>query len=120
MIAAELGYEVAQSNVAWLLDRGTISWRMLMKGAYAFSNASETARQALIHWNRAANQGDLDARVKMGDLYYYGTGTDVDYAKSASYYRVAESQMSSLAMFNLGYMHERGIGIPQVRPTCGC
>ena len=31
---------------------------------------------ALINWNRAANQMNTDARVKVGDYFYYGLGTD--------------------------------------------
>ena len=27
-------------------------------------------------WSKAANQGNVDARVKMGDYYYYGLGLD--------------------------------------------
>ena len=51
----------------------------------------------------------------MGDYYYYGLGTDVDYESAASHYRMASEQQSNAqAMFNLGYMHERGLGLKQV------
>jgi SEL1 protein len=47
----------------------------------------------------------------MGDCYYHGIGTPVDYEKAASCYQVAaEMERSSLAMWNLGWMHENGIG----------
>lgn len=63
------------------------------------------------------------ARLKMGDYYYYGKGTGVNYRTAASHYRIASEQQSiARAMFNLGYMYEEGIGLEQVsfmlRRTC--
>jgi len=55
------------------------------------------------------------ARVKIGDYHYYGYGTEVDYETAAMHYRMAsEQQHNAQAMFNLGYMHERGLGMKQV------
>jgi len=54
--------------------------------------------------------------VKIGDYHYYGYGTEVDYETAAMHYRMAsEQQHNAQAMFNLGYMHERGLGMKQVR-----
>lgn len=54
----------------------------------------------------------------MGDYHYYGYGTSVDYETAALHYRLAfEQQHSAQAMFNLGYMHERGLGMKKVRPS---
>lgn len=101
-VAAELGYEVAQSNVAFILDQGESSMFGL----------NETYQRALLHWQRAAAQGYTNARVKLGDYHYYGYGTAVDYETAALHYRLAfEQQHSAQAMFNLGYMHERGLGM---------
>ena len=48
----------------------------------------------------------------LGDYYYYGWGTTVDYEVAASHYRIAsEHQNNAQAMFNLGYMHELGLGM---------
>ena len=56
------------------------------------------------------------ARLKLGDYYYYGHGTKVDYEAAALHYRLAsEQQHSAQAMFNLGYMHEHGLGMKEVR-----
>jgi len=58
------------------------------------------------------------ARVKIGDYHYYGYGTEVDYETAAMHYRMAsEQQHNAQAMFNLGYMHEQGLGMKQV---CDC
>ncbi|KAF7249444.1 hypothetical protein EYD10_05221 [Varanus komodoensis] len=75
---AEMGYEVAQSNSAFIMESGN-----------AF------------------------ARVKTGDYHFYGFGTKRDYVTAAIHYNLAASQQSAQAMFNLAYMYEYGLGIPQ-------
>lgn len=61
------------------------------------------------------------ARVKIGDYHYYGYGTEVDYETAATHYRMAsEQQHNAQAMFNLGYMHERGLGMKQVGVFIKC
>jgi SEL1 protein len=48
----------------------------------------------------------------MGDYYFKGIGTNVDYEKAAACYRIAaELQLSPLAMWNLGWLYENGIGV---------
>jgi len=105
LLLAELGYEVAQSNVAFLFDR---------KETGAVYAEDELWLRALVYWTRAAAQGYSAARVRLGDYYYYGLGTDIDFETAAFHYRIAsEQQNNAQAMFNLGYMHELGHGMPQ-------
>jgi SEL1 protein len=33
--------------------------------------------------------------VRLGDYYYYGWGTDVDYETAASHYRIASEQQNN-------------------------
>ena len=100
---AELGYEVAQSNAAFILDRGEVS---------SIWSRNESLIRALMYWSRAAAQGYSFARVKLGDYHYYGCGTRVDYETAAYQYRLAsETQQNAQALFNLGYMHEQGLGL---------
>ncbi|KAI8481494.1 Protein sel-1 1 [Branchiostoma belcheri] len=102
-LLAELGYEVAQSNVAFILDQGSRTHVVGQEEVYP---------RALLHWGRAAAQGYTVARVKLGDYHYYGYGTEVDYEIAATHYRLAsEQQHNAQAMFNLGYMHENGLGM---------
>ncbi|XP_014285370.1 protein sel-1 homolog 1 isoform X2 [Halyomorpha halys] len=105
-LLAELGYEVAQSNAAFMLDRGEVS--------LAQRDENETYIRALVYWGRAALQGYSPAQVKLGDYHYYGLGTNVDYEMAAMHYRLASDQQhNAQAMFNLGYMHEQGLGLQQ-------
>ncbi|KAK7865236.1 hypothetical protein R5R35_012363 [Gryllus longicercus] len=103
-LLAELGYEVAQSNAAFLLDKGDVT----------LFDQQETYVRALMYWGRAAAQGCSAAQVKLGDYHYYGLGTPIDYEMAATHYRLAsEQQHNAQAMFNLGYMHEQGLGMQQ-------
>lgn len=105
-LLAEMGYEVAQSNAAFILD----------KGETTILSEEEGLVRALALWARAAAQGYSAAQVKLGDAHYYGRGTKVDYEAAASHYRSASDQQhNAQAMFNLGYMHERGLGLAKDR-----
>ncbi|KAI9599526.1 hypothetical protein BDF19DRAFT_381633 [Syncephalis fuscata] len=100
--AAEMGYEVAQTNAAWLIDNQRHG-HLNMTPSYG--------QLALSLWMRAANQGNTDARIKSGDYYYNGIGTPQDPKQAAKcYHSVARNDVSDLAMWNLGWMHEHGIG----------
>uniref|UniRef100_A0A182SET3 Uncharacterized protein n=1 Tax=Anopheles maculatus TaxID=74869 RepID=A0A182SET3_9DIPT len=102
-LLSEMGYEVAQSNAGFLLDREEVN---------LFTDRGEELVRALQYWGRAAAQGYSAAQVKLGDYHYYGMGTLIDYEMAASHYRMAsEQQNNAQAMFNLGYMHEQGLGM---------
>ena len=57
---AELGYEVAQSNVAYILDQLSNVHR----------SKEEQYRKAFLYWHRAAIQGYQYAHIKLGDNHY--------------------------------------------------
>ncbi|EDW68337.2 protein sel-1 homolog 1 [Drosophila virilis] len=102
-LMAEVGYEVAQSNAAFLLDREEV---------HVFNDRHEELIRAFYYWKRAAGQGYSAAQVKLGDYYYYGWGTKTDFETAAALYRKAsDQQYNAQAMFNLGYMHEQGLGM---------
>uniref|UniRef100_A0A452ER73 SEL1L2 adaptor subunit of SYVN1 ubiquitin ligase n=1 Tax=Capra hircus TaxID=9925 RepID=A0A452ER73_CAPHI len=101
-LLAEMGYEVAQSNSAFILESKKA--KILEK--------EKMYPMALLLWNRAAIQGNAFARVKIGDYHYYGYGTKRDYQTAATHYSIAADKYhSAQAMFNLGYMYEHGLGI---------
>lgn len=99
--AAELGYEVAQGNVAHIYDEG------------GSKMTTDSKRKALAAYEISAQQGAVGADLKIGDFYYYGMGTEVNYRKAVTHYRAASEARNAQAMFNLAYMHEHGIGLPQ-------
>ncbi|KAH8487401.1 hypothetical protein H0E87_026100 [Populus deltoides] len=107
---AELGYEIAQSNAAWILDK--YAEHSMCVGESGFCTDSERHQRAHSLWWEASEQGNEHAALLIGDAYYYGRGTVRDYERAAEAYMHAKSQSNAQAMFNLGYMHEHGKGLP--------
>ncbi|RCI05731.1 ERAD-associated protein, partial [Rhizopus stolonifer] len=118
MLAAERGYEIAQSNVAFLLDPDRRLWDFMPLLTKKTKVKDENAENnAFIYWSRSAHQNNVDARVKMCDYYYKGIGTKTDYEKAAACYRnAAEDYRSPLAYWNLGWMYENGVGVQKDLP----
>ncbi|GAQ85887.1 Extracellular protein SEL-1 and related proteins [Klebsormidium nitens] len=108
--AADLGYEVAQSNAAWLLEKGAASECLGPTG----KRCTDHERYARSHklWRLASEQGNVQAALLIGDAYYFGRGTKKDLERAAEAYWRAAQQRSAQALFNLGYMHEHGRGLP--------
>ncbi|KAF6089298.1 SEL1L2 adaptor subunit of ERAD E3 ligase [Phyllostomus discolor] len=101
-LLAEMGYEVAQSNSAFILES---------KKAKIIEK-EKMYPMALLLWNRAAIQGNAFARIKVGDYHYYGYGTKEDYQTAATHYSIAAHKYhNAQAMFNLAYMYEHGLGV---------
>ncbi|KAL3529127.1 hypothetical protein ACH5RR_008449 [Cinchona calisaya] len=107
---AELGYEVAQSNAAWILDK--YGENSMCMGESGICRDSERHQRSHALWWQASEQGNEHAALLIGDAYYYGWGTERDYDRAAEAYMHAKSQSNAQAMFNLGYMHEHGQGLP--------
>jgi len=107
LLAAEQGLEVAQANAAWQLDHSLVTPPF---------PPEEAQRRALTLWRRAAAQGNVNAKVMIGDYYYYGRGVAPDPTLAAQYYSLADNERSARAAFNLGYMYENGIGLEQDYP----
>nr|XP_028578096.1 protein sel-1 homolog 2 isoform X4 [Podarcis muralis] len=102
-LLAEMGYEVAQCNSAHIMESENVK----------LLHQEQIYPLALLLWKRAANQGNIFARVKTGDYHFYGFGIKRDYLTAAVHYNLAANQQSAQAMFNLAYMYEYGLGIPK-------
>ncbi|GAA6051264.1 hypothetical protein JCM3770_006785 [Rhodotorula araucariae] len=118
-IMAERGYEAAQNNVAWIHDRDKQRFRHPLLDAAPVSTpaTAQLDRLALTYWTRSAAQDNVDALVKTGDYYFSGIGTEdgVPQREKAAgcYQSAATTRFSAMAMWNLGWMHETGQGVPQ-------
>jgi SEL1 protein len=74
----------------------------------------EADNMALIYWTRSARQANIDSLVKMGDWYLSGYGLpEADPIKASACYQAAVEGLSAMAMWNLGWCHENGIGVEQ-------
>mmetsp|Transcript_136326 Transcript_136326/g.271906 ORF Transcript_136326/g.271906 Transcript_136326/m.271906 type:complete len:699 (+) Transcript_136326:78-2174(+) len=75
---AEAGHEVAQMNLAHLLDSGA-SRLLLGKGTDDEEEMRSLARiQAQRHYEMSAEQGNAHSELRLGDYSYYGWGLRVD------------------------------------------
>lgn len=112
--AAEEGYESAQNNVAYLLDTRQSMLSNILGLSETKSALMDNPALALIFYTRSSRQGNMDSLVKMGDYYLDGIGTDLDIDKAVKCYTGAsEYHQSAQALFNLGWMHENGVGLDQ-------
>lgn len=96
MLASFIGFETAQYNVAYLLEQ---------------DGGKNAHLRSLSYLIRAADQGDNLSRVRAGDYYYYGYGIPIDYFMAARMYSIASDGLDSQAAFNMGYLHEHGLGV---------
>lgn len=64
-----MGSELAQSNAAWMLERGY---------GHAGPNAALVAMG--LH-RRSAEQGNVQSLLNLGDAYYYGSGVERDWVR---------------------------------------
>ena len=54
---------------------------------------------------------------QVGDYVFYGQGIEADPAKAAYHYRIAaEEGGNGQAFFNLGWMHQHGVGLEKDNP----
>ena len=104
IFASEMGLELAQVNLAFLIDTNEIS-------TLPYFPSLESV--ALVNFHRAANQGNVDARLKAGDYHFNGIGVNVSFPQAFEYYKAASDSRSSYAAWNMGYMYENGIGTHQ-------
>ena len=68
----------------------------------------QVAARAADMYPRAAQQGNFEAELKLGDYHYYGQGTPVDLEAAVYHYRTAAEARNAQAMFNLAWMYAHG------------
>lgn len=138
IIAAESGYEVGQINVAFLLDKHSrvFSARSIIRhglhpllekfrSLFPYFQVAESGinsqpsselsdELALRYYSRSATQQNFEALVKAGDFHLQGYGTALNEEKAVELWSAAaETRMVPLALWNLGWSYENGIGVEQ-------
>jgi uncharacterized protein len=69
--------------------------------------------QAAAWYRKAANQGNVDAQVNLGVMYYSGRGVAQDHATSRMWYQMAADQGDAEAQIKVGMFYKIGDGVPQ-------
>mmetsp|Transcript_36918 Transcript_36918/g.95607 ORF Transcript_36918/g.95607 Transcript_36918/m.95607 type:complete len:682 (-) Transcript_36918:935-2980(-) len=115
---SEMGFEVAQSNAAYMIERKMI-------GEEWPSGGLSLESLALRNLERSSSQGNIVSHISVGDFYYDGRGipgrqstrTDIqrhdDLERATSHYRAAADNRSPRGLFNLGYMYTVGDGVTE-------
>ena len=103
---AEAGYEVAQANAAWLLDRAA---RAARRGAADClgTSAGDCEGRARRLYELAAKQGNADAALRLGDM----TLRAGDAARAVGHYQAAHELRHAQATFALAWCYQRGLGV---------
>lgn len=68
-------------------------------------------QNALMWYEKAANQGHVNAQSHLGLMYNNGLGVTKDYVKAVEWYQKAANQGKASAQYELGKMYENGYGV---------
>jgi hypothetical protein len=70
--------------------------------------------EPIVHlYRHAAQQGDLDARMRLGLMFHEGDGVSRDPEQAAHWFKLAASEELPAGQAALGYLHEQGMGVQQ-------
>lgn len=72
-------------------------------------------KTALKVWMPAAEAGDPEAQVNVGEIFEKGLGTEPNYEAAVIWYQKAAAQGNKRGLFNLGTMYEQGRGVEEDR-----
>lgn len=70
-------------------------------------------KEAVKHFQKAAEQGNADAQTFLGKCYYDGQGVTKDYKEAVKLFRKAAERGDEYAQHNLGICYKNGRGVPQ-------
>lgn len=99
LVAADMGYEVAESNAAWLLER---------QRSVVLQPTNGWLYEKLVH--RGVVQDSPDAHVRYGDLLF----AESNFALAMLQYELADYLSygkHGRALFNMAFMYEKGLGV---------
>ena len=87
--------------------------------ARAYSEGKEVPRdttQAALWYQKAAEQGHIEAQFRLGGLYHFGIGVPQDVEQAKLWYRNAAVQGYADAQLSLGMMYFNELHIPRDLP----
>jgi hypothetical protein len=71
----------------------------------------ESDAEAVKWYRLAAEQGNAEAQVNLGRLYFLGAGVPTNYAEAAKWYRLAAEQGNAAGQWCIGIMFANGFGV---------
>ena len=118
LIAAEHGYEIAQSNAAYMLDNdmGLDELNFTVNPAFISPDTSQNVTEgedfsryslALKYYKKATEQDSVFAMVKVGDYHYYGHGTDLSLDKALMSYTLGSKRSHQVCILFYYYKSQQ-------------
>ena len=95
------------------------AWAQLFLGAAYFGGTEFTPKNqgvGLQWFQRAATQGDSQARYKLGEFFLQGNGVTADAVRAMEFFKLAARQGHAEAQFMLGWGYYVGTGVLQDYP----
>ena len=89
-----------QYELGWMYETG-------------FNSAARDMTEAVKWYRKAAEQGHIQAQLRLGLIYERGEGVAQDPIEAVKWYRKAAAQGDAHTQVNLGLMYERGEGVAQ-------
>lgn len=74
-------------------------------------------KTALQVWLPAAELGDVEAQVNVGEIFERGLGGEPNYEAAVIWYQKAAEKGNARAQFNLGTLYEQGLGVDKNKMT---
>jgi TPR repeat protein len=90
---------------------GTATASQFEDGQAAYARRDYATAMQL--WRPLADQGNPDAQINLGNMYFDGNGVPQDYGEAVKWYRFAADHGSADAQIALGFLYEYGDAVPQ-------
>lgn len=74
-------------------------------------DSPQLLKNAIMWFEKSAQQKNPEAINHLGILYYYGHGVAQDEAKAKEFFEAAASQHLASAEYNLGFLYDKGSGV---------
>ena len=105
------GYNISKDDHSSDNNGGAAVSALVAEGIGYYDAKNYT--EALRCYRQAADQGDPEGQVRLGNMYYDGKGVAKDYAEAVKWYRMAADQGYAWGQKNLGLSYEFGEGVKQ-------
>ncbi len=110
--ASKRYFQTAGSYIAWFksqAETGNPESQFYLGRSYEFIEKDN--KQAVVYYQKAADQGYATAQTNLGWCYEKGVGVSKDEKLAVAYYQKAADQGYAYAQRNLGWCYQNGVGV---------
>ena len=77
---------------------------------YSLEGENQDRLKAIEWFEKSAQKGNKYAMFSLGNIYYYGNGTELNYFKAFEYFKASADKKCEHSYYRLGYMFRKGMG----------